>query len=125
MRLLLDTQVVLWWLEGGARLSPPVTAAISSAANAVFVSAASAWEMEIKRALGKLRSPEDLADQLAHHRFLELPVRITHTSTLRRLPTLHRDPFDRLIVAQAIAERLTIVSADPILARYGVQVMRA
>lgn len=125
MRLLLDTQVVLWWLEGGKQLSAPVTTAIGTAANTVFVSAASAWEMEIKRALGKLRTPDDLAGQLAHHRFLELPVRIAHTTTLRGLPRLHRDPFDRLIVAQAIAERLTIVSADPVLARYGVQVMTA
>src|SRR5262245_22252015 len=123
MRLLLDTQIVLWWLEGGECLSAAAAAAITAAANTVFVSAASAWEMEIKRALGKLRSPEDLAAQLVHHRFLELPVRIAHTSALGRLPMLHRDPFDRLIVAQAIAEQLTIVSADPVLARYGVKVI--
>ena len=123
MRLLLDTQALLWWLGDAAELGPAARNAIGDGANTVFVSAASAWEMEIKRALGKLRSPEDLEETLMAERFLELPVRFAHTAALRALPSLHRDPFDRLLVAQAGVERLTIVTSDPIFARYQVPVL--
>ena len=123
MRLLLDTQALLWWLGDAAELGQAARNAIGDGANTVFVSAASAWEMEIKRVLGKLRSPENLAENLMAERFLELPVRFVHTVVLRALPSLHRDPFDRLLVAQAGVERLTIVTSDPIFARYQVPVL--
>jgi len=112
MRLLLDTQALLWWLGDAAELGQAARNAIGDGANTVFVSAASAWEMEIKRALGKLRSPEDLEETLMAERFLELPVRFAHTAALRALPGLHRDPFDRMLIAQATVEGLTVVTFD-------------
>ena len=123
MRLLLDTQALLWWLGDAAELGQRVRNAIGDGANTVFVSAASAWEMEIKRALGKVRSPENLEETPRVERFLELPVRFAHTAALRTLPSLHRGPFDRLLVAQARVERLTIVTSDPMFARYQVPVL--
>ncbi len=123
MKLLLDTQALLWWLADSPELSQEARTAIGDGNNTVFVSAASAWEMEIKRALGKLRAPQNLADTLAAERFVELPVRIVHTFGLRSLPPVHRDPFDRLLAAQARIERLFVVTSDPVFARYQVPVI--
>ena len=123
MKVLLDTQVLLWWLADSPELGKEARVAIRQGDNTVFVSAASAWEMEIKRALGKLRSPDNLDKTLSSERFLELPVRIVHTTALRQLPPLHRDPFDRLLVAQAKIERLSVITSDPIFARYGIPVI--
>jgi PIN domain nuclease of toxin-antitoxin system len=123
MNLLLDTQALLWWLADSSELGKAARAAIGDGANTVFVSAASAWEMEIKRALGKLRIPDNIEATLAAERFLELPIRIAHTAALRQLPALHRDPFDRLLVAQAKIEALAVVTSDPVFARYQVPVI--
>ncbi|HOC01036.1 MAG TPA: type II toxin-antitoxin system VapC family toxin [Verrucomicrobiota bacterium] len=123
MKLLLDTQALLWWLGDSAQLSEAARSAIGDGNNGVFVSAASAWEMEIKRALGKLRTPENLEETLTQERFVELPVRFAHTAALRALPGLHRDPFDRLLIAQATVEGLTIVTSDRTFARYQVPVL--
>lgn len=125
MRLLLDTHVLLWALSEPTRIAPAARRAIESRSNTVHVSAASAWEMEIKRALGKLRTPDDLDGELRATGFVELPVRVAHVSALRKLPKLHRDPFDRLLVAQAIAEGLTLVTRDEVVARYAVATLRA
>lgn len=124
MRLLLDTHVLLWWLSAG-RLSPKASAAISSAASDVCVSTASVWEMSIKAALGKLGVPDDLGAQLAHHQFEVLPVALSHAVAVRTLPAHHADPFDRMLVAQAQIEDLTIVTRDADIRRYGVAVLRA
>lgn len=123
MKLLLDTPALLWWLGDDPQLGAAARSAIANGGNTVFVSAASAWEIEIKRALGKLRAPDNLAGTLAGERFLELPVSFAHAAALRGLPALHRDPFDRMLVAQATVERLTIVTADPVFARYQVAVL--
>lgn len=125
MKLLLDTHVLLWALATPERLSEKARAAIAHPRHAVFVSAASSWEIEIKRALGKLATPPDLEQQLRQRRFLELPVRVRHTQALRGLPPLHRDPFDRLLVAQAIVEELVLVSADELIFAYQAKTMRA
>jgi PIN domain nuclease of toxin-antitoxin system len=125
MNLLLDTQVLIWSLAGDGRLKNTARRAIEDGSNRVWVSAASALEIEIKRALGKLRLPDDLLAQMTAVKFDELPVRIEHALYLRRLPALHRDPFDRILVAQALCEGLTLVTADPILGGYPVRIIRA
>jgi PIN domain nuclease of toxin-antitoxin system len=90
----------------------------------VLVSVVSAWEMEIKRDLGKLRAPDDLPARLREHRFTELPVHLRHVQALRKLPNLHRDPFDRMLVAQAVADGLVLVTADDRLPAYPVRTLR-
>lgn len=123
MRLLLDTHVLIWWDEG-ARLSARARAAIETA-DQVYVSAVSGWEIAIKTALGKLRPSRTVAEAAADSGFEELPLRLRHTEILASLPPLHRDPFDRMLVAQALAERLTIVTRDPAIAAYDAPVVRA
>ncbi len=125
MKLLLDTHVLLWWLESRSLLAAPAAAAIAAEDSQVFVSAATAWEMSIKRALGKLRCPEDLEDALAVNRFQPLPITVRHGLLAGGLPPHHGDPFDRLLVAQAQAEGLTLVTRDPILGSYGVAALAA
>lgn len=124
MRLLLDTHVLLWWLAA-ERLAPKATAAISSAASDVWVSAASIWEMSIKAGLGKLTAPDDLTDQLSHHGFDILPIGLPHALAVRLLPPHHADPFDRMLVAQAQLEELTLVTRDADIRRYDVAILRA
>ena len=118
-RLLLDTHVWLWWQSDDRRLAKTARSAIANAAEA-YVSAASAWEMAIKAALGKLHAPEDIADAVDAGGFRELPVYFRHIAALRALPARHRDPFDRLLLAQAHVDGLTLVTADPALSEYGV-----
>ena len=91
----------------------------------VWVSVASAWEIEIKMALGKLQLPDDLLAQMTAVKFDALPIRIEHALCLRRLPVLHPDPFDRILIAQALCEGLTLVTSDPILSGYPVRIIRA
>jgi PIN domain nuclease of toxin-antitoxin system len=125
MTLLLDTHVLLWALSRPRDLSREVRARLESPANTVLVSVVSAWEIEIKRALGKLRAPHDLTVQLQRLRFTELPLHLRHVDFLRGLPELHRDPFDRMLVAQAMADDLTLVSADDRVLAYPVRTLRA
>lgn len=120
MHLLLDTHVVLWALTDNARLSIAARDAIADGDNLVFVSAVSAWEITIKRSLGKLRAPDDLVDQLRAAHFDPLHLTVEHALAVGELPDLHRDPFDRMLVAQARVETLTIVTADPQVLRYEV-----
>lgn len=125
-RLLLDTHVLLWWATDDSRVSRAVGERIASASE-VFLSAASAWEIGIKARLGKLRAPSDteLPAELARRGVVPLSITMEHALAAAALPPLHRDPFDRMIVAQARLEGLTLVTADPALARYGVPIMRA
>ena len=123
MRLLLDTHVLIWWDEG-ARLSAKARSAIESAEQ-VYISAVSGWEIAIKTALGKLRPTRTVADAAAESGFEELPLRLRHTEALLQLPALHRDPFDRMLVAQAQSERLTIVTRDPAFGAYDVTIISA
>lgn len=123
MRLLLDTHVVIWWDEG-ARLSAAARTAIETA-DQVYVSAVSGWEIAVKTSLGKIRPTRRLAQAVDESGFEELPLRIRHADVLTRLPPLHRDPFDRMLVAQAIADRLTLVSGDRTLAGYDVPLIAA
>jgi PIN domain nuclease of toxin-antitoxin system len=118
MRLLLDTQIFLWFLADSPRLDAATRARIDEA-DEVFVSAASVWEAAIKAGLGKLDvSADDLVAGIAASGFVELPVRAAHGAALARLPPHHRDPFDRLLVAQALSEPLRLLTADALLAQY-------
>lgn len=119
MRLLLDTHAFLWWDE--AVLPAKVVRRIR-AAEAVHLSAASAWEVAIKAGLGKIAVRGSFADAALDYGFDELPIRFAHAELVRTLPPLHKDPFDRILVAQAIVEGLTIVTQDPLIAAYAVPV---
>ena len=123
MRLLLDTHVAIWWLSGDRRLSTTTRKAIEEAPDA-YLSAVSLWEMFIKQGTGRLDLPAGFADALRDD-FVELPLTFDHTIEGRTLPPVHRDPFDRMLVAQARVEVLTIVTADRTLAEYGVAVLAA
>jgi len=126
LRLLLDTHAWLWWLTDDRRLGRGARQAITNPRSEVYVSAASAWEVAIKEALGKLRlGKANLEAEIAANGFLELTVRIRHALIAGRLPSVHDDPFDRMLVAQAQAEELAVVTADPVFERYGVQVVEA
>lgn len=121
MRLLLDTHVVLWWLADDPRLPQPWRSLIGRAETEVFVSAVSAWEMSNKAALGKLTIPDDLSGALAEQRFEELPVTVEDGLAAGRLPRHHDDPFDRMLIAQAAARDLLLLSADSTFAAYEVR----
>ena len=125
MKLLLDTHVLLWWLDDPARLRPQARVAIEEPDNLVLVSAAVAWEMSIKHAAGKLHCPDDLESVMAQNSFRSLPVSIRHALDAGALPAHHTDPFDRLLVAQARADGLTLVTRDPALPAYEVAILAA
>jgi PIN domain nuclease of toxin-antitoxin system len=124
VRLLLDTHVLLWWIADQP-LSKAADREIRAARNVVCVSAVSAAEIGVKTAIGKLRTPDDLKRQLQRHRFTHLPVTVEHGLQVGELPLHHRDPFDRLLVAQAQLEGLTIVTRDPRISRYDVATLAA
>ena len=123
-RLLLDTEAFIWWDANDARLGGHARATIQKAAE-VYVSAASAWEIAIKVALGKLRSTRRPAQAVAEAGFSELPITFEHAEAVSRLPAHHGDPFDRLILAVAQAEGFTIVSSDARFAQYGLPLVDA
>ena len=122
MKLLLDTHAVLWW-QGDDRRLPPAARRAIAVADIVWVSAASGWEVAIKSALGRLRVDEPFAITVAADDFTELPVTLAHAARLQSLPTRHADPFDRMLVAQAMVEGATLVTRDSALGAYGVPVL--
>ena len=122
--LLLDTHVLIWWLDGDLnRFSDSVLANMRDGQTRVYVSAASAWEIAIKSSKGKLKTPDDLPAVMIASRFKELPISISHSQLVRTLPHHHGDPFDRLLVAQAMAEKLTLVTVDKMIHRYDVKTL--
>jgi PIN domain nuclease of toxin-antitoxin system len=123
--LLLDAHALLWWLADDRTLQGSARAAIASPANDVLVSAATVWEIEIKRALGKLEAPDGLVDAVETSAFQALPISLADAERAGRLPPHHRDPFDRMLVAQSIRLDAVIVSRDDTFAPYGVDVLRA
>lgn len=122
MRLLLDTHVVLWWLADDPTLSDEVKAALDDEPE-VYLSPVTLWEVTIKQAVGKLAQPVDLPERIRDSGFVELPIRMVHTLAAGRLPLIHRDPFDRMLVAQARSENLTLVTRDADIGRYEVDVL--
>lgn len=121
-RLLVDTHALLWWLTDDSALSSTAREAFADPASEPLVSTASVWEIAIKRSLGKLTAPDDLPDRISGEGFSWLPISPAHAWAVRALPIYHRDPFDRLLVAQALAERLPLISADSQFEQYGVDV---
>ena len=118
-RLLLDTHALIWALSSPRRLPSRVARMVRDPENDVYVSAVATWEIAIKSALGKITTDvARIAQGARDANFEELPVAIAHTARLRTLPSHHRDPFDRLLIAQGIEERLTIVTHDPVIRRY-------
>jgi PIN domain nuclease of toxin-antitoxin system len=124
VRLLLDTHALLWWLADEG-LAPQAREEIADPANLVAVSAASAWEISIKKALGKLTAPDDLEQQVRSSGFLPLPISLAHGLAAGELAPHHDDPFDRMLIAQARAEGLTIVTRDKRFSEYGVALLPA
>lgn len=124
-RLLLDTHTFLWWLADSDRLGPKSRAAIARSENEAFVSAVSGWEIAIKKALGKLQAPDNLDAVVAEEGFVHLPITFFHGEQAGALPPLHRDPFDRMLVAQAQAHGLVVITDDGDIPKYGVRTMLA
>lgn len=118
MNLLLDSHIVLWWLSDDKRLSRKARRLIERA-DEVLVSAATTWELAVKASLGKLRMPEGFLEVVEAQGFTHLPITPVHAMAVQGLPWHHRDPFDRILLAQAMVEALRLVSADEALAPYG------
>ena len=122
MRLLLDTHVLLWWLSDDRKLAKNARDIIANSNNDVLVSSASVWEVAIKAAVGRLEVElDDLEDAIVRNGFRPLPIGFRHAVTVGRLPAVHRDPFDRMLVAQASVEELRLVSHDRVFERYGLR----
>lgn len=124
MRLLLDTHAFLWWLAGNTRLSSAARRAVDDTSNDVIVSAATAWEITTKHRVGKLPEAEAVAlnvtGGIASQGFDELAITVEDAERAGRLPGTHRDPFDRMLIAQALTHNLTVVSIDSVFDGYGV-----
>ena len=125
MKLLLDSHALLWTLTAPEQLAPGALAEIRSLANEVYVSAASAWELGIKQALGKLALPPDLDALLARNGYRPLSITLAHALAAAALPRHHGDPFDRMLVAQARVEHFTLVTRDDALGAYDVATLLA
>lgn len=123
MKLLLDTHILIWWLSNDPKLSQQENNIISNPDNLVFVSAGASWEIAVKKMIGKLDAPDDLPAALAANDFLELPITIEHTQHLYQLPMHHNDPFDRIMIAQAISESLFFLTRDSKISLYPVIVI--
>ena len=125
MNLLLDTHVLIWALENNPLLCDDARQAIIDGQNMVFVSAASAWEISIKEAMGKIEVPDNLNEEIRRHRFTPLNMNFEHAQLAGTLPNIHKDPFDRMLIAQAMIEKLSLVTKDRMIARYDVNLIDA
>lgn len=123
--LLLDTHTFLWWLTDAPELSEPARAAIADGANTCFLSLASCWEMAIKSRLGQLKLSQPIERFIPEHLLANgfdlLPIEFRHVARVEALPLQHRDPFDRLLIAQAQIEKLAIISRDTVFSAYGMR----
>lgn len=125
MNILLDTHVLIWALENNPTLSKTAVDCIVDGSNMVFVSAASVWEINIKMTMGKLEAPDNLLEEIRLHRFTPLPMTLEHAQLAGRLPDIHKDPFDRMLVAQAMIEKLTLATRDKLIGKYKIKTVRA
>ncbi|RYE20517.1 MAG: type II toxin-antitoxin system VapC family toxin [Sphingobacteriaceae bacterium] len=127
MRILIDTHILIWYLDGNDKLSDKLYYQLNDVQNDVFISIVSLWEIAIKMNIGKLslsQSLIEIQDYLTSKEFILLEVKFTHLNTLSTLPLHHKDPFDRLLIAQAIAENLTLISADQHFQAYAVNLLQ-
>jgi PIN domain nuclease of toxin-antitoxin system len=123
-KILLDTHALIWWLEGGAKLSPAARRIIADPEASVLVSSASAWEIATKHHAGKFRVPDlikNFEGRVQREGFVELPISIEHAVKAAALPGSHKDPFDRVLIAQSQLEDAAIVTRDPLFRKYAVQ----
>jgi PIN domain nuclease of toxin-antitoxin system len=125
MKLLLDTHVLLWWLEDPALIAHAARIEIANPRHAVYVSAASIQEIIIKQLQNRLSCPEPLLPLLEVNRFSHLPITLTHALAMRELPRLHKDPFDRQLVAQCRSDAMTLITRDSVLTKYEVSFLLA
>ena len=125
MNLLLDTHVLLWWLDNNPTLSKKAKAAIANGKNIVFISAVVVWEIRIKQALGKLEIPKNFRKVLDSQPFEMLDITVEHAHVVGDLSAHHQDPFDRMLVAQAKVEHLTLVTRDIRLKKYNIPLIEA
>jgi PIN domain nuclease of toxin-antitoxin system len=126
LKILLDTHVFLWFFDGDPRMSRKARTALTDPANEPFISAASVWEMTVKASLGRLQLPLAVGDYVAEkilRGFHVLPLELPHAARVQTLPFIHQDPFDRMIVAQALVENMPLVSADTYIRQYPVTVL--
>jgi PIN domain nuclease of toxin-antitoxin system len=123
VKLLLDTHILLWWLAGDNALPPRAGEVIADADTAVFVSAATAWEISIKRAAGRLDAPDDLLEACEVNEFDSLAITAGHAVAAGELPQHHSNPFDRMLIAQARLETMTVVTVDDTFSRYEVDIL--
>ncbi|MGE4546127.1 MAG: type II toxin-antitoxin system VapC family toxin [Pedobacter sp.] len=121
-RFLLDTHVLLWWLDDSPKLGPRCKELIGDQRNEVFVSAATTWEISIKKALGKLEAPEDIDSIVEDEGFSKLPISLYHGQLAGSLPVLHRDPFDRMLIAQAQSDGLILMTSDENIRLYKLRI---
>lgn len=125
MNLLLDTHALLWWLDDNPTLSNEARAAISESSNIVFISAAVIWEIRIKQSLGKLKIPKSFRTFLEAQPFEMLDITFEHAHKISSLPNYHRDPFDRILIAQAMVEHFTFITRDKNIMQYKVPIIKA
>lgn len=123
MRLMLDTHALVWALEGSARLSRVARRAIEDPRNEILVSAVSAWEIAIKKAMGRLHVPDDLIEAIDEAGFIRRPLGFAEAERLQRLPDNHSDPFDRMLIAHALEEQCAIVTKDAHVVRYAIETL--
>lgn len=124
MKLLLDTHILLWWLNDSADLNDNARVMIADPENLVYVSAVSLWEIVIKESIGKLKMPKEWRTVIQDKSFRRLSVTWGHTLKVADLPQIHRDPFDRLLISQALMENLTLLTNDDIICRYPGDILR-
>ncbi len=123
MRLLLDTHILLWWLADDSALTKAQRIAIQDKRNSCFISAATIWEISIKSRLGKLEVSEDYLDVARSQGFFELPIAWQHAKAVKLLPDHHKDPFDRILIAQAIIEGMSFACSDSIISKYEIPII--
>jgi PIN domain nuclease of toxin-antitoxin system len=118
MNAILDTHILLWWLDNPTLIKDNARSVISERSNNIFISSITIWEIVIKKSLGKLKIPNNLAEVIKNNRFLYLPIKPEHAFALEDLPDYHRDPFDRMLIVQSICERFTLITRDKQILHY-------
>lgn len=122
---LIDTQIFIWWMEENKKLPAGIKSILDDPLNNIFISVAAPWEIVIKIKSGKLRVPKNFAEFVMNEVFKVLPIQVNHVLHLRKLPLHHKDPFDRILISQAIVESLTLITADQKIWKYKLKLIKA